>query len=71
MDVGLGFHVELTRVEALDFVRQRVELLTARAELFRQKAFEIRARIKVCLQGLRELQTLDMEPRPDFHDVLA
>ncbi|KAL5112981.1 Protein UXT [Taenia crassiceps] len=71
VDVGLGFHVELTRAEALDFVRQRVELLTARAELFRQKAFEIRARIKVCLQGLRELQTLDMEPRPDFYDVLA
>ncbi|KAL5967442.1 Protein UXT [Taenia solium] len=71
VDVGLGFHVELTRAEALDFVRQRVELLAARAELFRQKAFEIRARIKVCLQGLRELQTLDMEPRPDFRDVLA
>ncbi|VDM32985.1 unnamed protein product [Hydatigera taeniaeformis] len=71
VDVGLGFHVELTRDEALEFVRQRVELLSARAEIFRQKAFEIRARIKVCLQGLRELQTLDMEPRPDFRDVLA
>ncbi|CDS41213.1 protein uxt [Echinococcus multilocularis] len=71
VDVGLGFHVEMTRVEALHFVRQRVELLTAKAELFRQKALEIRAHIKVCLQGLRELQALDLEPRPEFCDVLA
>lgn len=71
VDVGLGFYVELTRAEALDFVRQRVELLNAKADIFRRKASEIRSRIKICLQGLREIQALDLEPRPDFYDVLA
>ena len=71
VDVGLGFHVELTRSEALDFVRQRIELLNAKAEIFHCKASEIRARIKVCLQGLREIQALDLEPRPEFRDIFA
>ena len=71
VDVGLGFYVELTRAEALDFVRQRVELLNAKADIFRRKASGIRSRIKICIQGLREIQALDLEPRPDFYDVLA
>nr|CDS34131.1 protein uxt [Hymenolepis microstoma] len=70
VDVGLGFHVELTPPEALECIRQRIEFLNEKAEIFRKKAFEIRAQIRVSLETLRMLQNLDVEPRPDYRDVL-
>ncbi|KAM7540406.1 hypothetical protein Aperf_G00000038646 [Anoplocephala perfoliata] len=71
VDVGLGFHVELTRAEALKFVHQRVEFLTEKAEFYRKKSFEIRAHIRICLESLRVLQNLDVETRPNHRDVLS
>ncbi|VDO03326.1 unnamed protein product [Rodentolepis nana] len=70
VDVGLGFHVEMTPAEALECVRQRIEFLNEKAEVFRKKAFEIRAQIRVSLETLRILQNLDVETRPDYRDVL-
>lgn len=54
VDIGLGFHLEMTHTEALDFIKQRTDLLSERAEIFRQKSFEIKARIKVCLEVSRD-----------------
>lgn len=70
MDVGLGFHVELTHKEALECIRQRIEFLNEKAEVFRKKAFEIRAQIRVSLETLRILQKLDVKTRPDYRDPL-
>ncbi|VDD77880.1 unnamed protein product [Mesocestoides corti] len=71
VDIGMGFHVEMTHSEALAFIKERVDLLNDKAEVFRKKSFEIKARIKVCLEGLKELQGLGVEERPDFRDVLV
>ncbi|BHF57966.1 hypothetical protein SprV_0100091500 [Sparganum proliferum] len=71
VDIGLGFYLEMTHKEALAYIKERTELLNDRAELFRKKSFEIKARIKVCLEGLREVQSLNVEERPDYHDALS
>ncbi|KAM3187836.1 hypothetical protein ACTXT7_001533 [Hymenolepis weldensis] len=70
VDVGLGFHIELTHTEALECIRQRIEFLNEKAEVFRKKAFEIRAQIRVSLETLRILQKLDFKTRPDYRDAL-
>ncbi len=61
----------MTHAEALEYIKERVQLLNERAEVFRKKSFEIKARIKVCLEGLRELQSLNIEERPDYRDVFS
>lgn len=71
VDVGFGFHVEMTHKEALDCINQRIEFLNEKAEVFRKKAFEIRAQIRVSLESLRSLQNLNVETRPDYRDVLS
>uniref|UniRef100_A0A183TGQ6 Protein UXT-like protein n=1 Tax=Schistocephalus solidus TaxID=70667 RepID=A0A183TGQ6_SCHSO len=50
VDIGLGFYLEMTHKEALAYIKERTELLNDRAELFRKKSFEIKARIKICLE---------------------
>nr|VZI14231.1 unnamed protein product [Spirometra erinaceieuropaei] len=72
VDIGCNFYVKAKVVpEALAYIKERTELLNDRAELFRKKSFEIKARIKVCLEGLREVQSLNVEERPDYHDALS
>ncbi len=50
VDIGMGFHLEMTHEEALAFIKQRTDMLTDRAEVFRKKSIEIKARIKLCLE---------------------
>lgn len=71
VDIGMGFHLEMTHDEALDYIKERTQLLNERAEVFRKKSFEIKAKIKVCLEGLREIQSLDVDERPEFRDVFS
>eukprot|EP00037_Helgoeca_nana_P002809 m.36284 g.36284 ORF g.36284 m.36284 type:complete len:168 (+) comp12849_c0_seq2:83-586(+) len=57
--IGYGFFVELTLDEATAFIEKRVPLLETRATDKTATAAAIKARIKVVLEGLRELQSLD------------
>ena len=54
--VGLGFYVEFTLDEALEFITQKVDHLTMRGRVLSEEACQVRARIQLVLEALKELQ---------------
>ncbi|CAM8912487.1 unnamed protein product [Rhodiola kirilowii] len=58
VDVGLGFYVEFTLSEALKFISTREEKLAKDIEDYTQLIASIKARIKLVLEGIRELLSL-------------
>lgn len=56
--VGYGFYVEFTYREALDFIAKRVEVLDERAKILTKDTAQVRAQIRLVMEGLRELQGL-------------
>lgn len=62
VDVGLGFHVECTWTEALDFCTQKEEAFTQRVEKRTKEIADIKAQIKLVVEGVRELMSLPPEP---------
>ena len=67
--VGLGFFVEFTIQEALSFIDKKTLLLTDDSQKLTEQATQIRARIKVVLEGLEELQFKGEPPSPSPRDV--
>ncbi|CAN6447446.1 unnamed protein product [Victoria cruziana] len=55
IDVGLGFHVELTWPEALEFIRIREVRLASQVEEYTRLIASIKAQIKLVCEGVREL----------------
>lgn len=55
LDVGLGFHVDLTLAEAVAVCEEREKLLVARAEMLTERASVISAHIKLVYEGIAEL----------------
>ncbi|KAF9927898.1 hypothetical protein FBU30_002785 [Linnemannia zychae] len=64
VNVGFGFHAELTLDEALVFIKKKEEHLQKKAELFTEKASQIRAHIKLVLEAMAEIMKLDRTPAP-------
>ncbi|KAH8872137.1 Protein UXT [Schistosoma japonicum] len=58
IDIGLGFYLECSHTEALDIINSRISILTERADMYKKRANSIKARIKLFLEGLRNLQNL-------------
>ena len=56
VSVGLNVYVEFTHKEALEFVEKKIEHLNGKAETFTRQAADIKARIKLVMEGLKELQ---------------
>ena len=68
--IGYGFYVEFSLDEALNFIDKRVALLNSRVEVLTKDVSEISARIRIVLEGLRELQFGETEPEePPYFDV--
>ncbi|TXG56564.1 hypothetical protein EZV62_017877 [Acer yangbiense] len=61
VDIGLGFHVEFTWSEALNFISQREERLAGRIEEYTRLIASIKAQIKLVYEGIRELLQLPAE----------
>ncbi|KAJ9549634.1 hypothetical protein OSB04_022177 [Centaurea solstitialis] len=61
VDVGLGFHVELTWSEALNIIPAREEKLARQIEEYTRLIAQIKAQIKTVSQGIRELLQLPLE----------
>ena len=54
--VGYGFFAEFTFDEALSFIEKKVAHLTSKVDCLATQAAEINARIRIVIEGLRELQ---------------
>ncbi|KAK1553168.1 hypothetical protein Q3G72_029976 [Acer saccharum] len=61
VDIGLGFHVEFTWSEALNFISQREERLAGQIEEYTRLIASIKAQIKLVYEGIRELLQLPAE----------
>ncbi|KAJ6910306.1 hypothetical protein NC652_021088 [Populus alba x Populus x berolinensis] len=61
VDVGLGFHVEFTWTEALNFIALREEKIARQIEEYTRLISSIKARIKLVCEGIRELLQLPAE----------
>ena len=59
--LGLGIYLEMSREEAVNFIEKREKILESRREVLLQKASNIKAHIKLVLEGLRELQGISSE----------
>ncbi|KAJ4460393.1 hypothetical protein PAPYR_3421 [Paratrimastix pyriformis] len=58
VEVGFGFHVEMTPDEAIRFIPRRIALLRPRLERQTEKVLDIKTRLQVILAGLSELEGL-------------
>lgn len=68
--IGYGFYVELSLDEALSFIDKRVALLNSRVQELTQDVSEISARVRIVVEGLRELQFGQLKPEePPYFDV--
>ncbi|KAK9116627.1 hypothetical protein Sjap_015574 [Stephania japonica] len=61
VDVGLGFHVEFTWSEALDFISVKEATLAKKIDEYTQLIASIKAQIKLVCEGIRELLQLQSE----------
>ena len=70
--VGLGFFVELTLDEALNFIDRKEKSLTAEAEKLTKDCVKLKAQRKLVLGGLRELQNIpNEEPKKPQRDIFS
>ena len=67
--VGFGVFVEFTHSEAVSYIERKVESLTKRTEELSAKASQVRARIRVVVEGLRELQFADLPSSPPHRPI--
>ncbi|WVZ66563.1 hypothetical protein U9M48_015766 [Paspalum notatum var. saurae] len=67
VDIGLGFHVEFTWQEALQFISVREARLARQIDEYTHIIADIKAQIKLVCEGIRELLQLpaekDLSPR--------
>ncbi|KAL8149120.1 hypothetical protein AgCh_006213 [Apium graveolens] len=61
VDVGLGFHVEFTWTEALNYISVREEKLARQIEECTRLIASIKAQIKMVCEGIRELLQIPAE----------
>ncbi|XP_042496436.1 protein UXT homolog [Macadamia integrifolia] len=61
VDIGLGFHVEFTWSEALEFISKKEERLDRQIEEYTQLIASIKAQIKLVYEGIRELLELSAD----------
>ncbi|KAK6921975.1 Prefoldin alpha-like, partial [Dillenia turbinata] len=62
VDVGLGFHVEFTWSEAINYIKLREEKLARQIEEYTHLIASIKAHIKLVCEGIRELLQLQADP---------
>ncbi|KAG0215405.1 hypothetical protein BGX28_010110 [Mortierella sp. GBA30] len=64
VNVGFGFHAELTLEEALSFITKKEAHLQRKADIYTEKASQIRAHIKLVLEAMAEIMKLESTPPP-------
>ncbi|XP_070191518.1 protein UXT-like [Littorina saxatilis] len=71
VSVGFGFFVEFTFEEAVRFIDKKTAFLTEKTEDLTKTASEIKAHIKIVLEGLREIQSISDEPDRPRRDLFV
>ena len=72
VSVGLGFFVELTLDEALEFIRKKDGELGKEADKLTADCAKLKANIKLVIGGLQELQHIRSEgPRKPQRDICS
>ncbi|CAI5474790.1 unnamed protein product [Closterium sp. Yama58-4] len=61
VSVGLGFHVEFTRLEAKEFAASKIEHLRKQVARHTERISSIKAHIKLVVEGIRELLNISAE----------
>ncbi|GJP51833.1 hypothetical protein CLOM_g10964 [Closterium sp. NIES-68] len=61
VSVGLGFHVEFTRLEAKEFAATKIEHLRKHVAGHTETVSSIKAHIKLVVEGIRELLNISAE----------
>ncbi|XXG44243.1 hypothetical protein AAC387_Pa01g4101 [Persea americana] len=61
VDVGLGFHVEFTWTEALEFISVKEARLARQVEEYTHLIARIKSQIKLVCEGIRELLQIPAE----------
>lgn len=59
MNIGLGFHLELTLQEALAFIDKKIAILNEKVAESTKKSAKIKGQIRFVYEGIRELQQLN------------
>ena len=72
VSVGLGFFLELSLDEALQFLTKKDAALSKEAEKLTDDCSQLKANMKLVLGGLQELQNLETrEPRRPQRDIFS
>ncbi|KAF9583780.1 hypothetical protein BGW38_008554 [Lunasporangiospora selenospora] len=58
VNIGFGFHAQLTLNEALVFIKKKETHLQKLADVYTEKASKIRAHIKLVLEAMAEIMNL-------------
>jgi prefoldin subunit 5 len=64
IDVGLGFHVELSLAEALAWIDLKLPALDKKVAAARGKSAMVQSKIKLVLEGISELMQLQNQQQP-------
>ena len=67
--IGFGVYVELTHKEGLQFIDEKVALLNKKAEDLTAQACQVKAKIRVVVEALRELQFTNIPSSPPHRPV--
>ena len=59
--VGYGYFVQMTLEEALIFINKKMKILTDKSATFARNSAKIKAHIRLVMEGLREIQNLNVE----------
>ncbi|KAG0240250.1 hypothetical protein BGW41_007089 [Actinomortierella wolfii] len=59
VNVGFGFHAQLTLDEALEFINKKEKHLHKKAEVYTAKAAKIRANIQLVFEAMSEIMNLN------------
>lgn len=69
--IGFGFFLEMTLDEALKFIDKRTHFLNEHSNRLTSDAVKVKANIRLVIEGLRELQNLEVPSEEKRRELLV
>ncbi|CAG8582968.1 9448_t:CDS:2 [Acaulospora colombiana] len=70
VNVGFGFHVQLTLEEAVEFIEKKEKMLQSKSDKYTQEIAKINAHIKLVYGALTDLMNLQGSEEEELRDDL-